>query len=339
MGATRDCLPSFRPTTLAEPSSAPAADLPVEVEDYLNSLVAEANRAETTRATYRTAIAKFVEWLDVPLTAVTSEHLVGYLGVLRNERRVAPATGAHAYAAIAGLLRFLASHGHLAHNPAEQVEAPKVPSTLPKALAIDQVEALLASPGTGSPVALRDTAILEVLYGTGVRVSELVGLDLSSLDLAQRTARVLGKGSKERVVLMGKPAQQALGNWLSGAGRGAMIDEAARRWGAKGDARAVFTNQRGGRLSRRGVGMVVASHGKRVGLDPGVLTPHVLRHSYATHLLMGGADVRTIGELLGHASIATTERYMKVAAESLLETYIVSHPRARKRAGSEAGQT
>lgn len=307
-----------------------AAALPLAAEDYLNSLIAEAPRADSTRASYRTAITKFVDWLDVPLTQVTSSHLTSYLAFLRHERGVAAATRAHAYAAIAGLCRFLVNEGHLSANPAGGVEAPKVGTGLPKALAIDEAQALMAAPGTGSAVALRDTAILEVLYGTGIRVSELVGLEAPDLDLGPKPlVRVLGKGSKERFVPMGSHARDALLNWNSGAGRGAMVDEAAKRWGAKGDSPAVFINQRGGRLTRRGVHLVVVSHGKRIGLDEGVLTPHVLRHSCATHLLLGGADVRIIQELLGHASVATTERYLKVATESLLLNYL-AFPRARK---------
>ncbi len=312
-------------------TTAPLSLEALVVDDYFNSLAAEAGLAETTRATYRTAIAKFDGWLDVPLAQATTEHLTGYLTHLRHERGLAPATRAHAYAAIAGLFRFLVSEGYLDENPALGVEAPKVSAPLPKALSVDEVAALVAAPGTGSPVALRDTAILEVLYGAGIRVSELVGLDVADVELGSKPlVRVLGKGNKERFVPMGTYAHDAVANWLSGAGRGAMIDEAARRWGGRGDSRAVFVNQRGGRLTRRGVHLVVVSHGRRVGLDEGVLTPHVLRHSCATHLLMGGADVRTIQELLGHASVATTERYLKVATESLLVNYLAL-PRARKR--------
>jgi len=171
----------------------------------------------------------------------------------------------------------------------------------------------------------RDRAIVEVLYGTGMRISELCGLSFGDLDLAERTARVLGKGAKERLVPLGRMAVAALSDWLANGGRPAM---APARWARRGDAEAVFLNQRGGRLSRQGAWGIVRIYGDRVGLRDR-LSPHVLRHSCATHLLDHGADIRVVQELLGHASVSTTQIYTKVSTERLRAVYESAHPRAR----------
>ena len=173
------------------------------------------------------------------------------------------------------------------------------------------------------PVALRDRAILEVLYGTGVRISELVGLSLPDVDLGGWLLRAFGKGSKERIVPLGRQAHAALGEWLR-YGRPGLAPE---RWARRGDAEAVFLNQRGGRLSRSGAWGVVRRYGEQVGLD-GRLSPHVLRHSCATHMVDHGADIRAVQELLGHASISTTQVYTKVSTERLFAVYEAAHPRA-----------
>jgi integrase/recombinase XerD len=193
-----------------------------------------------------------------------------------------------------------------------------VPQGLPKALSEQDVTTLLGAVTGDDAVARRDRAILELLYGTGVRISELVTLSLPDLALDEGVARVLGKGAKQRVVPVGRCARQALRDWLSPSGRGALAPE---RWARRADAEAVFLNARGGRLSR---------HGDRVGLGAR-LTPHVLRHSCATHMLDHGADIRVVQELLGHASIATTQVYTRVSTERLREVYDQAHPRARSR--------
>ncbi len=200
---------------------------------------------------------------------------------------------------------------------------------LPKALSEEETAGLLGSiVGTG-PAVLRDRALLEVLYATGARVSEAVGLNLG--DVAEATEangvpliRVFGKGSKERVVPLGRLARDALAEWLSGRGRGLMVPA---RWRFRDDAEAVFLNTRGGRLSRVGAYGVVKKYATRVDLADRV-SPHVLRHSCATHMLAHGADIRVVQELLGHASIATTQRYTKVSTEHLRRAYESAHPRA-----------
>jgi integrase/recombinase XerD len=211
-----------------------------------------------------------------------------------------------------------------------------VADLLPKALSEEEVERLLgAVVGTG-PAFLRDRALLEVLYGTGARVSEVVGLNLGDIADALETRevpliRVYGKGSKERLVPLGRLAQQAVAQWLSGEGRPHFQPA---KWRRRSDADAVFLNTRGGRLTRAGVFDVVKKYARRVGLSEQV-SPHVLRHSCATHMLARGADIRVVQELLGHASIATTQRYTKVSPEHLRRAYEEAHPRARSHATGE----
>jgi site-specific recombinase XerD len=187
----------------------------------------------------------------------------------------------------------------------------------------DQVSALLASPSTSSPVDVRDRAILELLYGTGMRVSELVGLELGDVDFVDELVRVTGKGDKQRLVPLGREASGAVRRWMADDARGALLAAGGRR----ADARAVFCNLRGRRLTRQGVDLVVRRHARRAGC-PEHTSAHTLRHSCATHMLAHGADVRVIQELLGHASVATTQRYTKVTAAHLAEAYRAAHPRA-----------
>jgi integrase/recombinase XerD len=218
----------------------------------------------------------------------------------------------------------LADEGLSAIDAAAGVEAPRVPAGLPKALDEDEVTDLIEGVVGDDPISRRDRAVLEVLYGTGIRISELVGLSLADVDLDGALLRAFGKGSKERIVPLGRPARRALAEWFDG-GRPELEPE---RWARRGDAEAVFLNARGGRLTRAGAWLVVKKHGDRVGLGDR-LSPHVLRHSCATHLLNHGADIRAVQELLGHVSISTTQVYTKVSTERLWQVYQDAHPRAR----------
>jgi integrase/recombinase XerD len=222
--------------------------------------------------------------------------------------------------------RFCAEEGRATHDPAARVAPPRRPVGLPKALTEAEVTTLLDAVVGAEPVHRRDRALLEVLYGTGVRISEACGLSLPDVDLAGGIARVLGKGSKERVVPLGRAARAALAEWLAPGGRDAM--EPAR-WARRGDADAVFLDRRGGRLSRQAAWAVVTTYGGRVGLGAR-LTPHVLRHSCATHMIEHGADIRIVQELLGHASVSTTQIYTRVSPERLRLVFEAAHPRARR---------
>ena len=303
-----------------------SAALPLEAEEFLGWLVAERGRSANTVAAYRRDLAAYVGWLGRDLSTATAADLERYVGALRAEGR-APASVARALVAVRSLHRFLAEEGGGTDDPGAAVEAPRVPRGLPKALSEDEVGQLLSVvTGTG-PLDRRDRAILEVLYGTGVRISELVGLSLADLDLESGSLRAFGKGAKERIVPLVGMAREAVLDWLSPSGRPAVEPE---RWARRGDAEAVFLNARGGRLSRQGAWGVVRRYGDRVGLGER-LTPHVLRHSCATHLLDHGADIRVVQELLGHASISTTQVYTLVSTERLRSAWAAAHPRAGTR--------
>lgn len=307
-----------------------SAPLPVEMEELLSWLAVEKGRSPNTLAAYRRDLAAYQEFLvarGITPAAVTEPVVEDYLAFLRAAGR-APASVARALVSVRSLHRFLEDEGQAATNPAGDVQRPKVPSGLPKALSEAEVASLLAAVVGDDAPARRDRAILEVLYGCGLRVSELVGLDLADLDLGSGLLRAFGKGSKERVVPVGRLAREALADWLAPAGRPSLAPE---RWARRGDAEAVFLNSRGGRLSRQGAWAIVRAYGDAVGLGDR-LSPHVLRHSCATHMLDHGADIRVVQELLGHASISTTQVYTRVSATRLRRIYEAAHPRAKRKA-------
>jgi integrase/recombinase XerD len=302
-------------------------ELPLEVEEHLSWLAAERGRATNTLAAYRRDLAQYVTWLDGrSLERVDAADLESYVSHLRDSGR-APSSIARALVAVRSLHRFLAEEGDATRDPGAVVDVPRVPRGLPKAMSEDDVSTLLAAIVGHDPRARRDRAILEVLYGTGLRISELVGLSLTDVDLDGGSLRAFGKGSKERIVPLLGLTRRALDEWLSTSGRGALVPE---RWRRRGDAEAVFLNLRGGRLTRQGAWMVVKAAADRVGLGERV-HPHVLRHSCATHLLDHGADIRVVQELLGHASISTTQVYTLVSQERLRAAYESAHPRATGR--------
>lgn len=290
-------------------------------------LTAERGRAANTISAYRRDLRTYVAWLRTngrALSEVGEADLVEFVGALR-ARGLAPASVARALVPARSLHRFLAEEGRAATDPGAHVELPKVPRGLPKAISEEEVARLLDAPAGDEPAIRRDRAMLEVLYGTGVRVSELVGLSLGDLDLDAALLRAFGKGSRERIVPIGFPAVRALVAWLGPGGREEL---APTQWRRRGDAEAVFLNVRGGRLSRQGAWDVLNRYARQVDLE-GKLSPHVLRHSCATHMLDHGADIRAVQELLGHASISTTQVYTLVSTERLWEVYRNAHPRAR----------
>jgi integrase/recombinase XerD len=308
---------------------APAVTAPLSLdgEEFLSWLAVERGRAANTLAAYRRDLRAYESWLRpqrLDLKDVTEADVLAYVAALWASGR-APSSVARALVAVRSLHHFLVDEGHVGIDPTGDVGNPKVPQGLPKALTEDQVNLLLGAVVGEDATARRDRAILELLYGTGMRISELVGLSRHDLALETDVIRVLGKGSKERLVPLGRYARTALDDWLAASGRGAM---APARWARRGDSEAVFLNARGGRLSRQGAWGIVRRYGDKVGLGDR-LTPHVLRHSCATHMLDHGADIRVVQELLGHASIATTQVYTKVSTERLRSAYDAAHPRAR----------
>lgn len=311
---------------VTDPVTTEDVPFPREAEDLLLWLAAERGRSASTLDAYRRDLRGYARWLaarGVAIAEVAEADVIAYITELRS-RNLAPASVARSLVPVRAVHRFLAAEGRVASDPAAHVERPRVPRGLPKALSEDEVERLLAAPAGGSPIALRDRAMLELLYGTGLRVSELVGLSLGDLDLDGALLRAFGKGSKERIVPIGGHATRALAAWLGEAGRPLL---APGQWRRRGDAEAVFLGKRGGRLTRQGAWDVLRRYGERVGLA-GRLSPHVLRHSCATHMLDHGADIRVVQELLGHASINTTQIYTLVSTERLWEVYRAAHPRA-----------
>jgi integrase/recombinase XerD len=316
-----------------------AAVLPRPAEEYLSWLQVERGRSPRTLDAYRRDLAAYASTVRTRgcagLEEATAADVAAHLAALRASHN--PSSVARALSSIRGLHRFCVEEGLRADDPTADLPSISVTDLLPKALSEEETERLLGTVvGTG-PSVLRDRALLEVLYGTGARVSEVVGLDLGDVAGAldgvtagrrgtgpPTFVRVLGKGGKERVVPLGRLAREALEEWLSGPGRPLLEP---RRWRRRSDAEAVFLNARGSRLTRVGAYGVVKKYATRAGLAERV-SPHVLRHSCATHMLGRGADVRVVQELLGHASIATTQRYTKVSPEHLRRAYEAAHPRA-----------
>jgi integrase/recombinase XerD len=301
-------------------------------EEYLSWLAVEKGRSRNTLAAYRRDIATWEAWAAAhgadPARPSTGD-LERHLDELRSEGRN-PASLARATTALRGLFRFLVAEGDLTTDPTTDLRSPRLPRRLPKALDEHLVIGLLDSISGDSPTDLRDRALLELLYGTGARISEVVGLSLIDLQGEDGLLRVFGKGAKERLVPLGGPARFALDRWLGPSGRPRM---APARWARRSDEEAVFLNTRGGRLSRQGAWAVVTRHAERVGLGD-VVSPHVLRHSCASHMLAHGADIRIVQELLGHVSIATTQIYTKLSQEHLRQSYLRAHPRAQPRAAA-----
>ena len=304
--------------------------LPLEVDEYLSWLVAERGRSANTVVAYRRDLVNYVAWLTanrLDLRQVSARDIDRFVNARRPD--VAASSLARQMASIRNLHRFLVAEGHRRDDPTADVDGVRVPAGLPKPLTEDEVESLIGAVVGDDPVARRDRALLEFLYATGARISEVCGLSIGDLDLEAGLARLYGKGAKERLVPVGSCARRALDQWLR-EGRPALEPT---RWKRRGDAEAVFLDRRGNRLSRQAAWAVVVRHGERAGLRAH-LSPHVLRHSCATHMLDHGADLRIVQEMLGHASISTTQVYTKVSQERLFEQYGRAHPRASVGRGS-----
>lgn len=326
---TPDQRPDERPDRLAEVLAEHATWLSVERGLRPNSLTAYRRDLGTYAAFLRARGVHDPSDVDEACVRAFVEERTSVLD--EDGHGPAPATVARALVAVRSFHRFCVDEEYTATDPTDDVHAPRVPLGIPKALTEDEVLALLASVTGDGARDLRDRAILETLYAGGVRITELVGLDRADVDLEGGLVRVFGKGAKERVVPIGRPARGALAVYLE-RGRPELLG--SRRSGrAAGDA--VFLNARGGRLTRQGCWGIVQAAGGRAGLGDQV-HPHVLRHSCATHLLDHGADIRVVQEVLGHASVSTTQVYTKVSAERLRSVYEAAHPRARRSAAVAA---
>jgi integrase/recombinase XerD len=310
----------------------PAAPIPGPIADalrtYLDHLVVERGIAENTLRSYRRDLRRYADYLGrrgvADLGEVAESDVGEFLATLREGEPghppLAAASAARTLVAVRGLHKFAVLDGMLSTDVAREVHPPAPPRRLPKALPLDRVEQLLEACRLDDPLGVRDRALLELLYSTGARISEAVGLDLDDIDLDTRSVLLAGKGGKQRLVPVGRPAVAAIDAYrvrtrpgLAAKGRGTP---------------ALFLNARGGRLSRQSAWQVLRSAADRGGVTEPV-SPHTLRHSFATHLLEGGADVRVVQELLGHASVTTTQVYTLVTVDSLREVYALAHPRAR----------
>ncbi|MCE3556019.1 site-specific tyrosine recombinase XerD [Pseudonocardia sp. RS11V-5] len=306
------------------------------VEAFLSHLAVERGSSANTLRSYTTDLGRYVTHLQGrgidDLAAVAESDVSDFVVALRSgEAPLAASSAARALAAVRGLHRFATRDGLVPVDVARAVAPPALPRRLPKALTIDQVDQLLAGCVGDGPTGLRDRALLELLYSTGARISEAVGLDLDDLDPGSRTVLLRGKGGKHRIVPVGRPALAALDAYLVRA----RPDLAAKGRGTP----ALLLNARGARLSRQSAWHALRTAADVAGLDPTTVSPHTLRHCFATHLLAGGADVRVVQELLGHASVATTQIYTHITVDALREVYATAHPRALGSGPGRAGRT
>ncbi|MFI9456544.1 site-specific tyrosine recombinase XerD [Amycolatopsis sp. NPDC052450] len=297
------------------------------VAAYLDHLVVERGTARNTLDSYSRDLRRYTAYLDgvgvERFTDVTSAHITSFGAALREgdeeHQPLAASSAARALVAVRGLHKFAHADGITENDPAREVRPPAAAKRLPKALPVDAVLKLLETPPPEGERPLRDRALLELLYSTGARISEAVGLDVDDIDDAERTVLLDGKGGKQRIVPIGRPALEAVHAYLVRA-RPALATH------GRGTP-AMFLNARGSRLSRQSAWQVLKDTAESAGITAGV-SPHTLRHSFATHLLEGGADVRVVQELLGHASVTTTQVYTLVTVNTLREVYATAHPRA-----------
>lgn len=287
------------------------------IEEFLAALSSERGLSNNTVAAYRRDLNQYSVFLDA---RVPTPDLVSAFAMDLYTRELAPSSIARKLAAVRSLHRFLVAEGMEEHDPTQLLATPKLAESLPKAMTVDEVARLLDQPTTTTAAGRRDQAILEFMYGTGCRVGELVALDQEDLDLEAGTAIVTGKGSKQRLVPLGRYAVEAILAYLP--------DRLALRQAGGRDSGALFLNRRGKRLTRQGVWGLVKKYANSAGLGEEV-SPHALRHSAATHMVEGGADLRSVQEILGHATIRTTQVYTRVSPQHVREVYVTSHPRGR----------
>lgn len=293
-------------------------------EEYLKH---EQDASSHTSKNYLADLRQFKDYLEKnhpqvasggksTLTKIDHNIIRGYLSTLFSKNN--PASIARKLASLRSFFKYWIREGTLSSNPAKDVATPKVPKRLPKFLTVDEVSVLLKGPNSDDILSLRDRSMMEVMYASGLRVSELVGLDLENVNLSEGILKILGKGRKERIVPVGSKAQTALANYL--AHREELLDKSH-------PTKAIFLNRQGTRITPRSVERMVQKYLKSSGIQKEV-TPHVLRHSFATHMLNSGADLRGIQELLGHSSLSTTQKYTHVSVDKLMDVYEKTHPKA-----------
>jgi integrase/recombinase XerD len=295
-----------------------------DVERYL--LVLAARRSPRTVDAYRRDLASLEAFRGGPAGDATLDDLERWIASMRADG-LAPSTIARRASAVRAYFRHLVLIGSKTENPAASIQLPRRARTLPRALSPAETERLIGAATGSTPRTLRDRALVELLYGAGLRVSEAVGLEKASVSIDERIVRVLGKGGKERLVPLGRPAAEAVRRYLA-LGR----PHLDRR-----DRPELFLNARGGPLTRAGAFLILRRLADKAGLDPGRVHPHLLRHSFATHLLEGGADLRSVQEMLGHADLGTTERYTHVSDRRRRDVYFRAHPHARRRETPQGG--
>jgi site-specific recombinase XerD len=294
------------------------------LDEYLQWMTIEKGRSRATIDAYRRDLVALGRWSDdhhLTLTSVREEDLEHYFNELRDHKRSLN-TVARNTAAVRGLFAYLVDEGHLPLDPSARLHGGRRGRSLPKPLSEREIISLLDSIPRTSAIDLRDRALLELLYGTGARVSEVVGLNLHDLDFDEELILLMGKGSKQRLVPIGRALKAALQEYLGPGGRSSLLST------KKGTR--VFLNSRSGPLTRQGIDLIVHKRALLVGIDRKRISAHVFRHSCATHMLAHGADIRVVQELLGHASIATTQLYTAVSVTTLQREYENAHPRAHE---------
>jgi integrase/recombinase XerD len=296
------------------------ANISAEISSFLDYARVEKGLAANSIPSYERDLRKFAEFLrnsDLALENTQHEHIRRFLESLYNNG-LSARSAARVLAALRHFFKFLVKEGKLAHDPSHEVETPHLSHSLPKYLSLSEVEALLAQPDPSTPTGLRDRAMLELLYATGMRVSELLNVKWGDFEPELGVVRCVGKGSKERLIPVGRSALRAVETYIR-QGRSAFAK--------RPNVPFLFLNQKGGRLSRVGFWKILSEHGRRAGIKVS-LTPHMVRHSFATHLLERGADLRSIQTMLGHSDISTTQIYTHVLKERLRQVYETHHPRA-----------
>lgn len=335
--------PAPRQVFAPAPTAVPSGEvIPIElrepVDSYLEHLRFERHLSEHSVRCYAADLAHWGEWLSRQQSDVIRadrDQVHAYIADLHDQ--LAPSSVARRLSALRSLYRYLIVRGRLQASPVEGLRGPKQAKTLPKMLSVDEVIALLSMPlegeGGDPELQLRDVALIELMYGAGLRVSELTGLDLQSVDLLERLVRVRGKGKKTRIVPFGAKAREALIAWLPA--RAELLSRCKETGKGMTDAqKALFLNWRGTRLSSRSVGRMLEKRCAQSGMHK-IINPHALRHSFATHILDAGGDIREVQELLGHARLSTTQRYTHASMGYLMKVYDMAHPRAHLPKGAE----